>query len=47
MKISRNIIVMLKQEIRSLKEDAFLLAEVLGDNAGRFYEQGQVDAIIG
>lgn len=35
----------LKQEIRSLKEDAFLLAEVLGDNAGRFYEQGQVDAI--
>ena len=34
-----------KQRIRSLKPDAFLLGEVLGDNARRFYDQGHVDAI--
>ena len=34
-----------KQRIRSLKPDAFLLGEVLGDNARRFYNQGHVDAI--
>lgn len=34
-----------KQRIRSLKPDAFLLGEVLGDNARLFYDQGHVDAI--
>lgn len=38
-------ISMLKQEMRALKPDAFLLAEILGDNAGRFYSEGQADAI--
>ena len=36
---------MVKQRIRTLKPDAFLLGEVLGDNARRFYDQGHVDAI--
>ena len=36
---------LVKQRIRALKPDAFLLGEVLGDNARRFYDQGHVDAI--
>ncbi|MBQ7535865.1 MAG: hypothetical protein IJT43_09655 [Stomatobaculum sp.] len=38
-------ISMIKDRIRSLKPDAFLLGEILGDNARRFYDQGHVDAI--
>ena len=38
-------IAMIKDRIRALKPDAFLLGEILGDNAGRFYDQGHVDAI--
>ncbi len=38
-------IAMIKDRIRALKPDAFLLGEVLGDNARRFYDQGHVDAI--
>ena len=36
---------LVKQKIRSLKPDAFLVGEVLGDNARRFYDKGHVDAI--
>ena len=38
-------ISMVKDRIRAHKPDAFLLGEILGDNAGRFYDQGHVDAI--
>ena len=38
-------IAMVKDRIRAHKPDAFLLGEILGDNAGRFYDQGHVDAI--
>ena len=38
-------IAMVKDRIRGLKPDAFLLGEILGDNARRFYDQGHVDAI--
>lgn len=38
-------IAMIKDRIRTHKPDAFLLGEILGDNAGRFYDQGHVDAI--
>lgn len=36
---------MIKDTIRAMKPDAFLLGEILGDNAGRFYTEGHVDAI--
>ena len=36
---------LVKQRLRALKPDAFLLGEVLGDNARRFFDQGHVDAI--
>lgn len=38
-------IAMVKDRIRAHKPDAFLLGEILGDNARRFYDQGHVDAI--
>lgn len=43
--LPRWFMAMLKDHVRSQKEDFFLLGEVLGDNAGYMFSEGHLDSI--